>query len=351
MIRRIGFTFIEVIAAMVAASVLLVSLLATVSIATSMLEPTENSSALWADRDIADRISADLRYATSIDSSVTESFTIVRPDASSGALETVTYESYMDGLTRRVGSGTIVELDPVAASYSFNVDGFSGATVTTATLHPQIRGVRKVASTGAVTSIEFELPVGIKHGDLLFVAIAFRADFGPTLSGSGWNTDQTLSNGTLGLWTFYQTHHSGISQTITADLGLVPGEIAIVALAIENANSYSPIVGSTYATGTADPAHYSTHPTPIHTGSVAETDFNLQLIVCGGSPFLDSTLGLSSFTDAAQIVAGEGTVGETSLGVTSRLGPVPSTGHTPRVWFLQSANWLQIGLRVVGPDV
>lgn len=351
MMRRSGFTFIEVIAAMVAASVLLVSLLATVSIATSMLEPTEDSAAQWADREIADRVSADLRYATSIDSSLSESFSIVRPSVSNGTLETVTYESYLDGLTRQIGTGTVIELDPVAPAYTFDVDGFSGAMAVTPSLPPQIRGVRQVASSGAVTSLDFDLPTGSKYGDLLLVVVAFRSSSGPTLSGSGWSTDETLSSGTMSLWTFYQTHHSGLPQTITADLGVNPGEIAVVALAIDNVNPISPFGGSSHATGTADASLPSTHPVPIHSGTVAETDLNIQIVAAEGSPFLTTTMGLSGFSESAQIIAAEGASGETSLGITSRIGPVPSMTHRPRVWFHQSATWLQIGIRVLGPDV
>ena len=73
-----GYTLIEMLAAMTAATLILASLATTVVVSTSLLEIPADDAQAWRDRDIADRIANDMRYSKSIDDTLIDGFLVTK---------------------------------------------------------------------------------------------------------------------------------------------------------------------------------------------------------------------------------------------------------------------------------
>ena len=351
MTRRAAFTFIELIASMVAATVLMVSLLATITIATSLLDQVEDDGSDQKDAAIENRLASDLRYATSVNSLSSEQFEIVRPNPTTGASETVVYEAYMNGLTRQVNGNNAVQLDAQTPTVLFDVDGYSGASENSNGSTPTIHAANSVASAGPVSSMTVELPNGVMAGDVLILVLAFRSSFSLSLSDTNWNGIRSGYIGDLRIAAFYRQYDASTPPTITVDFGGSSGELSASVLAIDQSSIYSPIAGSTIRGGIASFTDSSTHPGPVHQGSVADYELDVQIIATLGSPLPPTTLGMAAYTDVAHAIAGEGTFRECTLAIAVRSGPNPDMTTNNQVWFQSSAVWAQIGIRVTGDDV
>ncbi|TWU07538.1 prepilin-type N-terminal cleavage/methylation domain-containing protein [Stieleria varia] len=347
--ERAGFTFIELIAAMAAASVLMVSLLATVLIATSLLQPNTSAQQETRDRSIEDRISSDLRYATAIDSSPSYGFNVTRASVTTGSSESLSYESYIDGLTRGVNGDASVTLDIAAPSHQSHVDGYSAPTSASQAYYPRVRAVNSVASPGTVGSLSCPLPNGVKDGDLLLLVTTYRSAPFVLISPGGWNFINFAYRDGMVIDARYTYYNSSMPPDVTAFFFFDTGEIGISIYAIENAHPYSPILGSVSSSGEAYAGNSLSHPAALQSGTHAEGDLNLQLIIADESPIASSTLGMPGFTDVIRRTVAPYSSKRFSSGSATRNGPI-STTFAPRVWFQQDAPWAMLSVRIGGPD-
>ena len=153
MAERAGFTLLELVVALIAATVLTASLAATVLISTELLEVPPDEKAVWKDNAIQDRLASDLRFATSIDETPSEGFVISRPDPETGVMQDVTYTSYVDGLTRQVDSGPAIEFDPQSPTVTFQVDGYTAPTETGSNNVVRVRSTSHAESSGTDSDV------------------------------------------------------------------------------------------------------------------------------------------------------------------------------------------------------
>ncbi len=183
---RHGFTLIELIAVMIASTVLLVSLASTVILSTRLLEAPPEDSQQWHDREIADRLAADLRYATDVNESFADGFGITKPNAVTGVSENAFYEACQAGLTRQIDSGPVIGLDTDVPGYQFAVDGYTASNDPTSGHVARVRSSSSAATNWDSNDLPLDLPAGCQDGDLLLLVVAARSPWfliGP----SDWN--------------------------------------------------------------------------------------------------------------------------------------------------------------------
>ena len=186
--KRSGFSLLELIVALLASTALVASLAATIVITTELLEVEPDYKAKWHDRTITDRVASDLRYATNIDETYSYGFQITKPDPATGNPQTVTYESYMNGLTRQVDSGPAIVYDSESPSDVFQVDGYSAPTMTATGNVARLRSSSSAASPNAVSGLDINVPAGCKTGDLLLLCISAKTPATLNISQAGWQT-------------------------------------------------------------------------------------------------------------------------------------------------------------------
>lgn len=342
---RHGFTYVELIMAMLSSTVLVVALAATVAVTTQLFDVPPPDQQQLHDREIVDRLAADLRYATSIDDTTPSGFRITRPDLNGGTPETASYESYMDGLTRRVGSQPRAKLDPDSPSHSFAVDGYSAPTYTPSPLSAKVRSASREATDFKVHDHEIAPPDGCKPGDLLLLCISAKdpdeieVDF-------GWQRLAAVQRGDLHLFVYWQNYYDGMPDT---EIEFWPNSsMAAVMVAIENANtSSSPIAWSNTSRGYAYWYDSSSHPRPQQPSAIGARDLNVQIFAAEVEPWYSGSLGLASFSDVVIATSSIGDWDESSsVGVAVRNGPIPAMSTTPRAMHWQSGRWALVSLQV-----
>lgn len=343
--KRCGFTLIELITAMLSTTVLVAALAATVSISTKLLEVPPYDENLWRDREIADRLASDLRYATDVNEDSGFGFEITKPDVISGSPEIATYESYLDGLTRQVGSGPLIKFDPDSPEYLFQVDGYSAPTFTESPLYVRLRSSSQATTSFATDSLDIALPPGGKADDLVLLCISAKTPSMMDLSDEGWQMLQMVDSGDLGLAVLYQNYGSA-SPTTTITVS-PDASIAAAMLALEDVESSSPINWSATNSGYAWSSNPSTHPKPLETTGFNRRQLNVQIYAAEQEPWLDGTLGLAGFADAVLATSSPGdSSSSSSLGIAIRNGATPSLSTTPRLYHQQSGEWLQVAVRL-----
>ncbi len=346
MIQRSGYSLIELVAALIAATVLVASLAGTIVITTELLEAPPDDQAAWHDREIADRLAADLRYATDIDESYSYGFQISKPDPDTGTRQTVSYQSYSNGLTRQIDGGAVVSFDPEAPSQQFQVDGYSAPTMTASAKVARLRSSQTASTTGSASNLAIDLPPGCKSGDLLLLCISAKTPSSMYLSESGWQTLSVQSINNLRLVTVYRSYNPAQANTVT--IGVNPSSAMSAAIvAVENVDPSTPIDWSRTDSGYAWSFSPGSHPSPLETSGFSPGQLNVQVFAADGDPWLAGTLGIASFTDGARATGGK-IVGSicNSVGIAIRSGPTPSLSNTPRLWFQSSGFWLQTGIRL-----
>ena len=110
--KRSGFSLIELVVALISATVLVLGLASTVVVTTQLLESPPDDAGELHQRVLVDRLAADLRYASDVTDGVGNGFEIERPDPTTGSGQRVTYESTTDGFTRSVDGGAPALFDP-----------------------------------------------------------------------------------------------------------------------------------------------------------------------------------------------------------------------------------------------
>ncbi|QDT13600.1 hypothetical protein [Planctomycetes bacterium K23_9] len=345
-IRR-AYTLIELIAAMIATTVLLSSLAATIVLSTNMLETPTAQSEAWHDREIADRIVADLRYSHSVDETSLAGFTVTKPSVTTAATESVSYQFGQDGLTRNIDSQSPYVLDQQSPSHTFTVDGFTAPTYIAANTPVRVRSSATAVTTNWANSISVDLPAGCQDGDVLFMAISARSPNSISISPWGWNLLYFLGSNNLRLIVAYRLHDASQSSTTQINFNSGAATAAVTILAIENASLNNPDNWSSSDSGYAWSFLSGTHPGVLEpsTGTLPQ-HLNLQIYAADGDPWslYGDTLGVASYADVAQ-----STTGSSSIGIVVRNGTQPNLANPPSAWQRSSGRWLQAGIRLGGP--
>ncbi|MGB7346806.1 MAG: hypothetical protein WBD20_21470 [Pirellulaceae bacterium] len=344
--RRNAYTLIELLAAMIAASALLASLAGTIVVSTHLLESSPTSHQAWKDREIADRIASDLRFASSVDESPTYGFAVSKPNVSTGTSETANYQLYQNGMTRQIDSATAYVLDDQAPSHAFTVDGYSAPTYVPNTDSVRVRSSSSSVSSGAVTSITVDYPPGCVNGDFVVMAISARSPNSLTFTPSNWSLLYFSGNNNLRLVVAYGVYDDSQSSSTQVNFTDGPTTAAVAIIAIENASISSPANWANSGGGYAWNFLTGTHPEPLEpsTGTLPH-HLHLQIFAADGEPWSDfgETLGIASYADVVQASAGSN-----SIGIAARVGSQPVLSTTPRAWQRTSGRWLQAGLRIGG---
>lgn len=340
---RAAFTLIELLAAMIASTILLASMAATVAIATHLLETPLEKEATGRNREITDRLAGDLRHATSFSMPSATEFRIVRPDPADGSSVTVDYEIVDEGLTRQRENDPVMRLSQSVPDHQSLSDGFVPAG-DSPRLVSRCRAVQTAASSSATDSLTIDLPPGTHEGDLLLLCIGGSGADSFVASPETWQTAASGSRGSMRLSVLYRFHSGGSSPSVVID-AQPSSSIGAVLLAIEHVDSGSPIKWTATDTGYASTPSDWTYPTLIEPSVTDLAPLNLQVVAASGDPWHRNTLGLASFTDAGRIVAADSDSSyQASLGVTLRTGLAPSLEDTPRVWHNESGDWVQAGI-------
>ena len=338
---RSGYTLIELIASMTAATLLLASLATTVAISTNLLETPTDDQLSWKDRDISDRISMDLRYCTSINDSVANGFQVTKTNITTGVSETASYNTQTNGLTRQIDSGANIQLDANTSTHSFITDSFNPGTVPSTSV-VRVRSTSSASDSGSPNSLSIPFPVGCMNGDMVFMAISTESTNQATLSPSGWSALRIGAFNELRMFivfTIYDSSRPG-PAVITFEDGPVPGAAAAM-IALENGAS-DPANWLSARGGVAFSGLSTTHPSPLEpTDGTEPYHLNVQFIIAEGNPWPDGTLGMKAYADAALA-----TSGSNSVGIVLRNGRTPSLATTPRAWQQTSGRWMQTGIRV-----
>lgn len=343
---RPAFSLIEMITAMVAATVLMSALAASIVISTNLLEAPPSEEDLWQQRLIEDRIRNDLRYATSIDETPTYGFDVVRPHPVTGVSETVHYESYMDGLTRQVDSGPVTNLDPDAPTITWNIDGYSAPTYSAAIHQVRVCGTSSASSLVASSSIDVPVPTGLKDGDRVFLCLSAKTPDSLTISQSGWQTLQVLGVSDLRLLAIHRSYDTSWPSTIQIT-STPPSAMAVVMVALENVDPSTPVDWTTGRGGLAYASIPSSHPTYAQTTGYNDRQLNLQIYAADESPWGEGSMGMACFADVIQSTAADGLpLLENTIGVVVRNGAAPSLSFTPRLLHQESGYWLCASARV-----
>lgn len=345
MSRRGAFTLIEMVVALISATALTASLAATIVITTELLNVPPDEKSVWHDNAIADRLASDLRYATHVDDSPAEGFIITRPDPETGVSQSVTYEAYVDGLTRQVDGGAVVNFDAEAPSPLFQVDGYTAPTDTTSSQVVRVRSTSSAATDGTETSLDIAVPPGCQTGDLLLLAVSTKTANTVTPSESGWQRISGIGIDSLRMFTFYRSFDESLPPSIAIDV-TPDAAIAAVMVALENTNA-SPINWRDYTGGYAFSFLPKFHPTPLETTGFSPGQLNVQVFAANGDPWHAGTMGIASFTDAARATAATGSGSlENSIGIAVRTGETPAMSGTANPWHQESGYWLQVGIRI-----
>lgn len=342
--QRSGFTMIELVAAIASATVLTLALASTVLLSSRLLESTAGTEEDWHDKEISQRIAADLRFAKTVSDNSGNGFSFTRPSGVAGADETINYESYYDGLTRQLAGQPAAQLDPEAPGYAFEVDGVTAATHTTSDTQVRVRASSVGASSFITDVVTLPVPYGCKSGDLLVLVVhAMSPQYLGV--GGGWNYLQGISMGTSSSILYYRYWDASMDPTISV-YSWPTASMSVAVVAIENANTSWPFLDYQTDWNFATPSVSSSHPAPLVSSEIWDNELNLQFTVAQGSPWPVGTLGLAGFSDVNQTTAAVGTAQECSVGVTVRNGPIPTMTTTPRVLHQTSGVWGQFGLRL-----
>jgi hypothetical protein len=339
--RRSGFSLIELITAMLASTVLLASLAATVVISTKLLELPPGDQAVGHDRQIADRLANDLRYANVVNDTVSGAFEITRPDSSGLSPETAIYQFNLDGLTRQVAGGPTMNLDPDPPSHQFWVDGYSAPTYLQSDIYVSLRSTSTATTPSTAASLDIDVPPGCKPGDLVLLCVSAKTPAYLNVSQSGWQGLQTRGIDDLRLVVLYRTYDLAWPPVMTV-LASPDSAMAAAMLAFENVDLSSPIDWTGANGGYASSGLSSTHPAPLESSAVDRRQLNVQVFAADHDPWIGGALGMAGFADAVQATAGQADSStRNSLGIVIRSGAAPDLSATPRLLHQSSGYWLQ----------
>ncbi len=341
--KRKGFTLIELIASMIAASVLLASLAGTIFVSGQLLESHSQDNPKQHDQEIIDRIASDLRYANRIDDTAGNSFSITKPAALESTDDTIQYEAGTSSLTRQVNAGESYPLDELTASLSFDTHTYTAPTTGKLV---RVRSSTSARNTSGTTSLNIDYPAGCQNGDLLVMAVSARSPNSIAIAPAQWTLLNFLGTGNLRLLVAFRLYDSSLDDLTTVTFTDGSAVAAATMVAIENASLTSDASWVGYDGGFAWDFLPATHPAPLEpTSGTLDEHLNLQIFAADNDPWFDfgDTLGLASYTDVVKETAFTN-----SIAIAVRNGPAPALPYTPRTWQQTSGRWLQAGMRIGG---
>ncbi|QDT06765.1 hypothetical protein K227x_51810 [Rubripirellula lacrimiformis] len=347
--KRNAFTLIELILAVAASAMVMVSLTGSVMVVSGLLQPDEQAAQFAIDRQISDRVSEDLRYSTAIGPLPSGSgFRLTRTEPA-GATATLDYKADWTGLTRTVGSAPEITLDTVGVSHQFQIDGVSGASWTPPpVVYPQFRSGSAGATSGSTDKLSVPTPAGVIDGDLILLCFSGRSPYTVELSKKNeWSTLVHTDNNGLLLFVAYRWASSNFKDEI--DVKVTPNSrFAVSMAAFSNVRANSPIGSISIYKNTSKSS--GLNPLALEPASMNANDLNIQIIAGEGSPWVNGTIGMSSFVDIEQISAPGTLFPSNSIGITLRRGS--SASLTPpqmhhSIFF--SGYLVQAGIVLQGP--
>ncbi len=347
---RLAFTLIELVATMLSATILIVGLAGAVSVSAQLfdveaLDPLNPTLPELNASELNDRMAADLRYATSVQDNNGSSWILTRTAPESQVLEQVTYTADANGLSRQVNSGPVVVLQPAQPTVSQSIDSYSIPTPSpTKTVH--CRGISKLASANATTSLNLPMPAGCVPGDLVLLCVSGKfASSAVNLSPSGWNTVRDTSQSSMRQVVYFRSYTAAspgpIEITITSSAAL-----AAVAIGFSDAHPWNPIAFSDTRTGYAIPLLTATHPSALQPSVNNPSRGMIQFVSAENDQWEYHTFGMSTYVDVAHLLASPSSQ-SVALGAAFRHGRDESVS-TPRAYCSKFGRWLQtaVGIEV-----
>lgn len=344
---RVGFSLIELVTAMLASTVIVLALGSTIALSGKMLESSPEAISISHDRELEDRMAADLRFATGIQELAGRGFVLSRPSPIDGTQQTIRYESVAAGWARQADLNSAFILDPDAPVLSFASERSPAAQVSAT--QPTIARIQStsIATTDTqVTQLDIDVPDGCLTGDLIIVAVTAKTPTDLSIGDSGWHTIQSPESGTLRFYSGYKRFNAtwGKKLTITASPAAT---IAAVAVAIQNSQSWSPVASSNGSAGFGQFALPQTFPQALPTLLLRPPQLVLQFVGADSDPWPDDTLGMAGYVDLVHATAARGQVLTShTIAVAVRNGGSLGFASQPQASFQSSGFWLQAAIAI-----
>ncbi len=341
--QRRAFTIIELLAAMLAATVLLAGLAASVSIATSLLDLQADEAVSDIDDELRNRIAMDLRHSTVLTDVSSSSVSLERVEPMSGLAEQITYTVSSSGLSRSTSQGATEVLDSRQPVLSIVADNYSVPSVA---LPKRVRWrATSTAVTDGSTSLTVGRPPGCVSGDLVLLCIAGKFGDSSINLPSGWNTIGDVKRSTLGQIVCYQYFSpANTSSVVITTPSSIP--FSAIMLSISDAHPYNPVsftsTESRFAWSILGP-----HPNALEPGVSNPSRMVLQILATEDEQWGLATFRMPSYVDAAHLIANPGSGRQTiSQGVTLRNGIDTEMSASKVTFCSRLGNWVQTAVEL-----
>ncbi|MGB7329214.1 MAG: prepilin-type N-terminal cleavage/methylation domain-containing protein [Rubripirellula sp.] len=346
---RQAFSLIELVVAMLAASILLASLAGSIAITSQLLEPDELANQRRRETEINDRIANDLRYATQITPHASgDGFDVQRIDPFTQTIQSIRYDSSPNELTRTADNSPTITLNAtIDSSAIIAAPDTPSATTATGTGSPRLRSMTVASTSSSSSSLSLEVPAGVVSGDLILICVSAKSPSNITISeAANWTTLQSMSNGYLMLHVAYRFYDANWPSTVVVATEN-DAQIASTMLAIQDVNFFGPV--SWTASRRNNSPFSDLSPTSLEPESISDTDLNIQVFGADGSPWHTGTIGMASFSDVVQRRAGEGSFWfGNSVGATLRIGGSSDQESVPRMLHRSIGSWIQAAVILRG---
>lgn len=340
-----GFTMIELVAAMIAASVLIAGLASAMLVTNRSLEdaatPVNRAGLI---ETVADRIAEDARYASAIQQ-VGQTISLTVPDRDGdGFDESIVYRSSATGLTRTQSPHPAVTFLSGTPSLAMRVDGYTSPTQTVPPTQVRLLGWTQMATTNRTWTTSVEVPGGARAGDLLVMVTAGDdSTIGPW--GGGWSAIEyhEANNLFIGVFTRVATTTELTNQTIFA-YSFNSNSIAAVVHCFNGDGRTMFDDNVLTSGGNANPGTGSGIPQPPQISTIPEHAMNLQILAIEQDPFALNSSGLTGFSDVGLATATSSGNAQLTLVTAIRNGKY--TSSTPSAYHLvNQAEWSQVAMQ------
>ncbi len=341
-----GFTLIELVAAMMAASLLVAGLAMAMLITNQSLEdaiaPSDRTSTI---RMVADRIAEEANQATTIrlNGSTIE---LTLPDRDGdGQDEQVTYSSSGSGLVRSQSLHPPVSFLSIGPALTLRGENSISAPEVALPEPIRLLAMTQTATTARTWSHSIMLPRATRAGDLqMLVTLADDNYVGPFAG--GWNlVTQHRDNG-LHVSLFARTATNTELENVNVYLYAL-GTTNMAVAALNFTGIALSMVGDHVSTssGAANPATGTGMPVAITVTETPAVAMNLQVLAVQGRPLANATAGLAGYADATMATAMDNSNSLFTLAVAIRNGRPTTAGpavfaiNGPSAWTQVAAQW------------
>ncbi|OYP37278.1 type II secretion system protein J [Rhodopirellula sp. MGV] len=347
--RPNAFTLIELLSAMTAATVLMLTLASSIVIASKVVDAAGENSHDHQVRLLTARLQSDLRYANEFSVTGPAGARLQTLDGQ-GVSRLIEYQGNTEGVYRNVG-GRTQRLAAGIVSAANYVDSTPAVESQSVRTRPRIRDVSSAQSDGSIASaLTIDVPAGAQEGDLLLLVCGFKNTFDVYPYSTVWVRSHYTAGTSIGLSVDSRRMESTTPSRLT--VGYLPyGDVAAVMIAIEDARVGWPFgwAGADY--GEANISNSASMPAVIeNTGTISEETLNLNLFAVQGYQFYRGTTQLPGFTEAVIETGSPWTYGACTLAATFRTGPLDETPWPFRVPLGDSTDWVSLGIEVNGAN-